>query len=64
MSIYIGEVIKELRAKIGISQEELAHKSKLDRSYMGEIERNKKVHPTRPSLKFQEVLVWMKWPLQ
>jgi transcriptional regulator with XRE-family HTH domain len=42
MSIYIGEVIKQLRLKLGMTQEELAHKSKLDRSYMSELETNKK----------------------
>jgi transcriptional regulator with XRE-family HTH domain len=42
MSIYIGEILKQLRAKLGINQETLAHNSKLDRSYMSELETNKK----------------------
>jgi transcriptional regulator with XRE-family HTH domain len=45
-AIYIGETIKRLREKIGISQEELAHRSKLNRSYLSDLETNKK----QPSL--------------
>jgi transcriptional regulator with XRE-family HTH domain len=41
-TIYIGETIKRLREKIDISQEELAHRSKLNRSYLSDLETNKK----------------------
>jgi transcriptional regulator with XRE-family HTH domain len=45
-AIYIGEIIKRQREEIDISQEELAHRSDLNRSYMSDLERNKK----QPSL--------------
>lgn len=35
----LGVAIRELRAKIPISQEELAHRAGLDRGYMGSVER-------------------------
>lgn len=35
----VGQAIRELRGDAGISQEELAHRSGLDRSYMGGVER-------------------------
>jgi transcriptional regulator with XRE-family HTH domain len=41
-AINIGEVIKRLRNEKGLSQEELAHRSKLDRSYMSDLETDKK----------------------
>jgi transcriptional regulator with XRE-family HTH domain len=39
-AIYIGEVLKQLRLAAGLSQEELAHRCKLDRSYVSDLERN------------------------
>lgn len=41
-TIYVGEVIKNLREAKGMVQEELAHYSKLDRSYLSDLETNKK----------------------
>jgi len=41
-AIYIGEPLKQLRITRGMSQEEFAHCCKLDRSYMSDLERNKK----------------------
>jgi len=37
-----GETIKTLRKRRGISQEELAHLSGLDRSYVGGVERGER----------------------
>lgn len=37
--VAIGQAIRELRTKIGLSQEALAHEAGVDRSYMGGIER-------------------------
>jgi transcriptional regulator with XRE-family HTH domain len=41
-TIYIGEILKKLRLGTGMSQEEFAHRCKLDRSYMSDLETNKK----------------------
>lgn len=41
-TIYIGSVIKRLRKLIGKTQEKLANDSCIDRSFMGELERNEK----------------------
>jgi transcriptional regulator with XRE-family HTH domain len=38
--IYIGDIIKRWRRLKGISQEELAVRSRIDRSYISELERN------------------------
>lgn len=38
----LGETIRQERKNRGISQEELANKAQLDRSYMGRIERGEK----------------------
>lgn len=38
----IGGTIRELRKELGISQEELAHRSSIDRSHMGKIERGER----------------------
>jgi transcriptional regulator with XRE-family HTH domain len=37
-----GEVVRAERTKLGWSQDELAHRSGLNRVYMGEIERGEK----------------------
>jgi len=37
--VALGSAIRAARKERGISQEELAHRSDLDRSYMGSIER-------------------------
>ena len=37
-----GRAIRELRDERGISQEELSHRSGLDRSYMGGVERGER----------------------
>lgn len=37
-----GEKIRQLRTRMGWSQEELAHKSQLDRSYIGGVERGER----------------------
>jgi transcriptional regulator with XRE-family HTH domain len=36
---FVGSAIRELRDRAGISQEELAHRAKLDRTYVSGIER-------------------------
>jgi transcriptional regulator with XRE-family HTH domain len=41
-ALYIGEALKPLQLATGMSQEELAHRCKLDRSYMSDLETNKK----------------------
>ncbi|MDQ1143777.1 transcriptional regulator with XRE-family HTH domain [Bacillus sp. SORGH_AS 510] len=40
--IYIGEALKTIRKERGLSQEEVALGSELDRSYISEMERNLK----------------------
>jgi len=40
--IKFGERVRELRKKEGLSQEELAHKANLHRTYIGMIERAEK----------------------
>lgn len=35
----LGERIRRIRKRLGLSQEELAHQTGIDRSYMGGIER-------------------------
>lgn len=37
--VTLGETIRSLRKERGISQEELAHRSQVDRAYMSSIER-------------------------
>jgi transcriptional regulator with XRE-family HTH domain len=38
----LGAAIRKRRAEMGISQEELAHRAKLDRSYVGGVERGER----------------------
>lgn len=38
----IGGTIRLLRKELGLSQEELAHRSAIDRSHMGKIERGER----------------------
>lgn len=45
----LGLNIREARSEKGLSQEELAHKAGLDRSYVGDIERGER-NPTVVSL--------------
>ncbi len=40
VSTCFGRVIRQLREQRGWSQEQLAHRAELNRSYMGEIERS------------------------
>ena len=42
-----GEVIRKIRRSKGMSQEQLANNARLDRSYVGGIERNER-NPTLP----------------
>lgn len=42
VKILVGKRVKELRNKLGISQEELADLSKLDRTYVTSVERGKR----------------------
>lgn len=37
--VAFGTAVREIRREVGISQEELAHLSGIDRSYLGAIER-------------------------
>lgn len=39
LTLAVGKAIRELRGDIPVSQEELAHRADIDRSYMGSIER-------------------------
>jgi transcriptional regulator with XRE-family HTH domain len=39
INIYFGRVVKELRCRHHLSQEELAEKANLNRTYFGEVER-------------------------
>jgi len=47
--IKVGQKIKELRTKLSLTQEELAFKVGVDRSYMGFVERGEK-NPTLATL--------------
>ncbi|MGH8544862.1 MAG: helix-turn-helix domain-containing protein [Gammaproteobacteria bacterium] len=38
----LGAAIRKRRAELGISQEKLAHRAKLDRSYVGGVERGER----------------------
>jgi len=38
----VGAAIRSMRKEMGISQEELSHRSRLDRSHMGRIERGER----------------------
>jgi len=40
--VALGQRIREIRRSQGVSQEELAHKSGLDRSYVGCVERGER----------------------
>ncbi|MDP2104149.1 MAG: helix-turn-helix transcriptional regulator, partial [Candidatus Gracilibacteria bacterium] len=42
IKIRFGQRVRELRKKLGLSQEELAEKCKLHRTYIGIIERGEK----------------------
>ena len=37
-----GERVREIRGRVGLSQEQLAHEAKLDRSYVGQVERGER----------------------
>lgn len=37
-----GEIVRAERTKLGLSQDELAHRADLNRVYMGEVERGEK----------------------
>ena len=42
IKITVGKRVKELRYKLGISQEELAYNAQLDRTYITSVERGKR----------------------
>ncbi len=42
ISNHVGSALRALREKNGISQEELAHRAELDRTYISGIERNRR----------------------
>ena len=42
LKILVGKRVKELRNKVGISQEELADNAHLDRTYITSVERGKR----------------------
>ena len=44
--IHVGEKIRQLRKRLGWTQEELAYRSQIDTSYLGQIEGGKKRSPT------------------
>lgn len=37
--VAFGQAVREVRVQVGVSQEELAHRAGIDRSYMSSIER-------------------------
>lgn len=39
MLVAFGQAVREVRVQVGVSQEELAHRAGIDRSYMSSIER-------------------------
>jgi transcriptional regulator with XRE-family HTH domain len=38
----LGDRIREQRKKLGLTQEDLAHKAEIDRSYIGSVERGER----------------------
>ena len=40
--VLLGQRIRQRRKALGLTQEELAHKAKLDRSYIGGVERGER----------------------
>lgn len=54
--VSVGRAIRELRYECGISQEELAYRSGLDRSYTGGIERAERNASLRSLLKVADGL--------
>lgn len=42
LSLAFGQAVRIVRSKLGVSQEGLAYKAEIQRSYMGEIERGEK----------------------
>lgn len=57
----VGDRVREIRVKRGLSQEELAHRAGLDRSYMSGIERGVR---NLTVLKLQSVARALKVPLR
>ncbi|MGJ7910819.1 helix-turn-helix domain-containing protein [Neobacillus sp. LXY-1] len=51
---YIGYTIKKLRKALGITQEELAFRSNLNRVFIGELERNEKAASIETFFKLAE----------
>lgn len=51
-----GMALKEYRSRSGLSQEELAHESELDRTYISLLERNRKAPTLTTLMKIAEVL--------
>ena len=35
----LGSAVRDLRGRLGLSQEELAHRAELNRTYLGDVER-------------------------
>lgn len=53
ISGYVGAAVRALRERRGFSQEELAHRADLDRTYVSGIERNRR----NPSLQSMQRIV-------
>ncbi|WP_249366575.1 helix-turn-helix domain-containing protein [Neobacillus rhizophilus] len=56
MAIYIGGILRRRRKAKGLSQEKLAFESGLDRSYIGDLERNEKSPSLDTVFKISKVL--------
>lgn len=54
--VKLGENVRECRDKQGISQEELAHRAGLDRTYVGGVERGERNPTILSSLKISGAL--------
>ncbi len=54
--IILGKTIRKLRSKLGISQEELAYRADIHRTYMGDVERGERNIATLNIVKIAKAL--------